>query len=152
MTDLSNQKRLAAAILKVGQTRVWIDPSKLEDVATAITREDIRGLIEQGVITRRAVIGISRGRARARDAKRARGHCKGQGRRRGAKGARTPRKELWMKRIRAQRKLLKGLREEKEITPHTYRTLYRKAKGGEFRNVAHLKSFIAYSAAQKKEV
>lgn len=152
MVDLANQKRLASAILKVGQTRVWMDPSKLEDISTAITREDIRGLIEAGTIKRRAVVGISRGRARARDAKRAKGHGKGHGSRRGAKGARTPKKETWMKRIRAQRKLLKSLRESKELTPHTYRTLYRKAKGGEFRNVAHLKSYIAYAAAQKKEV
>ena len=56
-----------------------------------------------------------------------------------------------MKRIRAQRKLLKDLRDKKEMDPATYRKFYRKAKGGEFRNVAHLKSSIAY-ATQKKEV
>jgi large subunit ribosomal protein L19e len=150
MTDLTNQKRLAAALLKVGQTRVWMDPERLADIATAITRDDIRGLIEQGVIKRKAVIGISRGRARIRDAKREKGHRKGHGSRRGAAGARTPRKELWMKRIRAQRKLLKGLRAEKSITPTIYRRLYRKAKGGEFRNVSHLKSYIAYAGTQKK--
>ncbi len=152
MADLLNQKRLAAVILKVGQTRVWMDPERVEDIATAITREDIRGLIEEGVITRRAVVGISRGRARARDLKRAKGHQKGHGSRRGAAGARTPKKEQWMKRIRAQRKLLKGLRDNKEMEPGTYRKFYRKAKGGEYRNVAHLKSSIAYTAAQKKEV
>lgn len=151
MTDLANQKRLAAEILNVGQTRVWMDPERLADIATAITREDIRGLIEEGVIKRRAVVGISRGRARARDLKRAKGHRKGHGSRRGAAGARTPKKEQWMKRIRAQRKLLKSMRDNKEMTPAAYRKFYRKAKGGEFRNVAHLKSSIAY-ATQKKEV
>jgi large subunit ribosomal protein L19e len=152
MADLLNQKRLASQLLKVGQTRVWMDPERVEDIATAITREDIRGLIEEGVIKRRAVVGISRGRARARDLKRAKGHRKGHGSRRGAAGARTPKKEQWMKRIRAQRKLLKGLRDNKEMEPGTYRKFYRKAKGGEYRNVAHLKSSIAYAAAQKKEV
>ena len=152
MADLLNQKRLAAELLKVGQTRVWMDPERVEDIASAITREDIRGLIEEGVIKRRAVVGISRGRARARDLKKARGHRKGHGRRRGAAGARTPKKEQWMKRIRAQRKLLKSLRDNKEMEPGTYRKFYRKAKGGEYRNVAHLKSSIAYAAAQKKEV
>ncbi len=151
MADLANQKRLAAELLAVGQTRVWMDPERLEDIATAITREDIRGLIEEGVIKRRAVVGISRGRARARDAKRAYGHLKGHGSRRGAAGARAPKKEQWMKRIRAQRKLLKDLRDKKEIDPAAYRKLYRKAKGGEYRNVAHLKSSIAYAAAQKKK-
>lgn len=147
MADLANQKRLAAALLKVGGTRVWMDPEKLEDIATAITREDIRGLIEQGIVKRRPKVGISRGRARARDIKRAKGHRKGHGSRRGAAGARSPTKEQWMRKIRAQRKVLKEMREEKTIDAHNYRILYRKAKGGEFRNVAHLKSYIAY---QKK--
>jgi large subunit ribosomal protein L19e len=147
MADLANQKRLASKILKVGVTRVWMDPERLEDIATAITREDIRGLVEEGVVKRRAVIGISRGRARARDIKRAKGHRKGHGSRRGAKYARTPKKESWMRKIRAQRKVLKTMRDEKTIDAHAYRTLYLKAKGGEFRNVAHLKSYIAY---QKK--
>lgn len=147
MADLSNQKRLAAALLKVGGTRVWMDPEKLEDIATAITREDIRGLIEEGVVKRRPKIGISRGRARARDIKRAKGHRKGHGSRRGAAGARAPKKEQWMRKIRAQRKVLKEMRDEKTIDAHNYRILYLKAKGGEFRNIAHLKSYIAY---QKK--
>lgn len=148
MADLANQKRLAASILKVGVTRVWMDPEKLEDIATAITREDLRKLIEEGVVKRRAVVGISRGRARARDIKRAKGHGKGHGSRKGAAGARAPRKEQWMRKIRAQRKVLKAMRDdEKTIDAHTYRILYRKAKGGEFRNISHLKSYIAY---QKK--
>lgn len=147
MADLANQKRLAASILKVGLTRVWMDPEKLEDIATAITREDLRKLVEEGVVKRRAVIGISRGRARARDIKRAKGHRKGHGSRKGAVGARAPRKEQWMRKIRAQRKVLKAMRDEKTIDAHAYRILYRKAKGGEFRNIAHLKSYIAY---QKK--
>jgi large subunit ribosomal protein L19e len=129
-----------------------MDPARATDIATAITREDIRGLITEGIIKRKAVVGISRGRARARDLKRAKGHRKGHGSRRGATGARTPKKEQWMKRIRAQRKLLKGLRDSKEIAPGAYRKLYRKAKGGEFRNVAHLKSYISYAATQKKGV
>jgi large subunit ribosomal protein L19e len=148
MADLANQKRLAADILKVGVTRVWMDPEKLEDIATAITHEDLRKLVEEGVIKRKAVVGISRGRARARDIKRAKGHRKGQGSRKGAAGARAPKKERWMNKIRAQRKVLKAMRdEEKTIDAHTYRILYRKAKGGEFRNISHLKSYIAY---QKK--
>jgi large subunit ribosomal protein L19e len=147
MADLANQKRLAADLLKVGVTRVWMDPDRLEDIATAITREDLRKLIEEGVIRRRAIVGISRGRARERAAKRAKGHRKGPGSREGAAGARSPKKERWMRRIRAQRRVLRAMRDEKAIDAHTYRILYRKAKGGEFRNVAHLKSYIAY---QKK--
>ena len=46
MSDLSLQKRLAAEILGVGESRIWIDPNRIEDVADAITREEIRGLIK----------------------------------------------------------------------------------------------------------
>ncbi len=138
--DLSNQRRMAADVLGVGSERVWMDAEKAEEISTAITRKDIRGLISTGVIKRRAQKGISRGRTRAKDKKRAYGHRKGHGSRRGAKGARMPGKERWMKRIRAIRKRLKTLREEGAIDASIYRELYGKATSGEFRDVSHLDS------------
>lgn len=149
--DLANQKRLASKVLGVGETRVWINSEKLEDVSKAITREDIRGLIEQGVIKRKPVTGISRGRAKERAAKRAKGHRKGHGSRKGAKGARSPKKEQWMKRIRALRKRLKNLRDEGKISSNAYRKLYLKAKGGEFRSVAHLNAHLKAQGLFKEE-
>ena len=47
-----------------------------------------------------------------------------------------------MSKIRAQRRALKELREEGEITPSQYRYFYRKAKGGSYRSISHLKSNI----------
>ncbi|MEM3754375.1 MAG: 50S ribosomal protein L19e, partial [Candidatus Bathyarchaeia archaeon] len=44
------QKRLAASIAKVGIDRVWIDPEKIEKVESAITRDEIKKLIHEGVI------------------------------------------------------------------------------------------------------
>jgi large subunit ribosomal protein L19e len=43
-----------------------------------------------------------------------------------------------MRRIRAQRDLLKELRESKKIPVKVYREYYRRAKGGMFRSRAHL--------------
>lgn len=142
MTDLANQKRIAAKVLKIGVHRVWIDPEASEQVAVAITRADIRGLVEEGVIKARAIKGVSRGRARARDEKRKYGHRKGHGRRKGAKYARTPKKESWMKKIRALRSRLKELRADGTLDKSNYCKLYRKAKGGEFRSRAHLNSVL----------
>ncbi len=142
MTDLANQKRIAAKVLKIGVHRVWIDPEASEQVAVAITRADIRGLVEEGFIKARAVKGVSRGRARARDEKRKYGHRKGHGRRKGAKYARTPKKESWMKKIRALRSRLKELRADGTLDKSNYCKLYRKAKGGEFRSRAHLNSVL----------
>ena len=38
MTDLRNQKRLAADIMGCGKDRVWLDPEAQDEVADAITR------------------------------------------------------------------------------------------------------------------
>ena len=61
---LSTQKRLAADVLKVGMSRVWIDPDFEDEVSLAITRDDIRRLIDEGAIQKKRTIGVSRGRAR----------------------------------------------------------------------------------------
>ncbi|HJJ26835.1 MAG TPA: 50S ribosomal protein L19e [Methanocorpusculum sp.] len=142
MTNLSAQRKLAAKILDCGENRVWIDPEKAADVQNAMSREDVRGLIESGAISTHQKKGISRGRVRARMAKRSYGHGKGAGKRSGAKGARTPSKEQWIKKIRAQRRELRAQRDAGTITPTEYRVLYRRAAGGQFRNVAHLKTQI----------
>ncbi len=138
MTGLSNQKRLAAVALGVGTSRIWIDPEKSADVANAITREDIRGLIKDGTIKSKQPQGVSRTRARITDAKRRQGHRTGHGSRKGAKRARTPKKALWMSKIRAQRRALRTLRDEGALDRSTYRRMYRKAKGGEYRTVSVL--------------
>ena len=142
MTDLSAQRKLAAKVLDCGVNRVWIDPEKADDVQNAMSREDIRELIRSGAISTHQKKGISRGRVRARTAKRSYGHGKGQGKRSGSKGARTPSKEQWIKKIRAQRRELRAQRDAGSITPTEYRRLYRRAAGGQFRNVAHLKTQV----------
>ena len=142
MTDLAKQKRIAAEVMKIGKGRVWIDPEATEDVSLAITREDVRGLIEEGVIKKKQKKGVSRGRARERTMKKALGRRKGQGSRKGAKGARRGKKRLWITKIRGLRRRLKELRDGEQIDRTTYRKLYNKAKAGEIRNIAHLNELI----------
>ena len=142
MTDLSAQKKLAAKVLDVGQNSLWLDPDRQVDIAEAITREDIRELIEQGAIQADEPDGNSRGRARERQEKRSYGHQKGPGSRRGKAGARQGEKESWQSRIRAQRKHLRDLRDGGDIDATTYRDLYDKAGGGEFDSVADLERYI----------
>ena len=62
--DLKNQRRLAAEILACGENRIWIDPTRMEEVGEAITRSDIRKLISSKAIKARQKKGVSRGRAR----------------------------------------------------------------------------------------
>lgn len=140
MSDLKNQKRIAAAVLKCGVHRVRIDPERSTDIENAISRDDIRSLIEEGAISARPVKGVSRGRARIMAEKRSYGHRKGSGRRKGAIGARNPRKRQWIRKIRAIRRELRELRADGTIDSHVYRVMYRKSAGGQFRSVAHMKA------------
>ena len=140
--DLRLQRRIAAEILKCGKNRIWIDPNALEEISTAATKEDVRKLIEDGVIKKKPIKGISRARIKKRKMQRKKGRRRGHGSRKGKKGARMPSKELWMLRIRAIRRRLRYLRDTGVIDRRTYRMLYRKAKGGEFRSVSHLNAFI----------
>lgn len=142
MTDLTAQKRLAADVLDVGQNRVWLDPDAQGDIAEAITRDEIRELVDDGRIQAADAKGNSRGRARERNAKRAYGHQNGQGKRRGKKGARQDEKDEWQNKIRAQRRKLRELRDKGELSPTQYRELYKKAGGGEFRSVRYLLNYI----------
>lgn len=140
MSDVASQKRIAAAILKCGVNRVWFDPARISDIENAISREDLRGLVTDGAIKARQKKGVSRGRARARIAQRSYGHRKGAGKRKGAAGARNPSKTAWVQKIRAIRKVLVELRDAGTIDRHLYRLVYRKAAGGQFRSVAHMKA------------
>jgi len=139
---LDKKKKLAADILGIGVNRVWVDPTRSVDVSSAITREDIRGLIKQDVFKTKPQIGISRGRFRVRALKRKVGRRGGPGTRKGASGARTPKKANWIKTVRPLRLKLKELRKEGSLGPGEYRKLYLMVKGGSFKSKAHLVSHL----------
>ena len=140
MTDLQNQRRMAAIILKCGKNRLWMDPDRTEEIAKAVTRKDVKILVNGGAIKSKQIQGISRGRNRYQQKQKAKGRQKGHGSRKGAKYARFPRKQRWIRTIRPIRSCLRGLRDESVINRSIYRRYYRKSKGGEFRSKSHLKS------------
>jgi len=140
--NLSNQRRLAAEILDVGQNRIWIDPEKTDEAETAITRSEIRKLIKDGVIKALPLRATSRVRARELAEKKRAGKRIGQGTKKGKKFSVVPEKIRWMSRIRALRRKLGEMRRKRIITVNTYRGLYKKAKGGEFRSIAELERHI----------
>lgn len=142
MTNLRAQRRLAADVLDIGKNRVWFDPGEQAEIAEAITREQIQDLVDVGIIQAKEARGNSRGRARERNKKRAYGHRKGPGSRRGKAGARQNTSDSWRNSIRAQRQQLRELRDSGELAPAEYRDLYRKAAGGEFRSVRYMLTYI----------
>ena len=140
--NLTPQKKIAAKILNTGVKRVWIDPDVEEDLSLALTRDDIRKLIADKIIRKKPIKGVSRGRARTISNQKRQGQRRGHGSRKGKKGARQPSKRLWIAKVRAQRRYLRGLRDYERITPAQYRTLYAKVKGNSYRSVGHLKNTI----------
>ena len=148
--NLTNQRRLAAAVLEVGLNRIWIDPEKIEDVEGAITRNEIKKLIKEGTIKALPVKNTSRGRARVLANKKRTGRRIGAGTKKGTKYSVVSEKTLWMNRIRALRKKLTELRDQRVITVNTYRQLYMKAKGGEFRSLAELDRHITEQKLRRR--
>lgn len=144
------QRRIAAEILKCGENRIWIDPERIEDVKSAITREDIKRLIKEGIIKKKPVKGQSTYRAKIRHEQRKKGRHRGPGSRKGKKTARMGKKERWIMTIRALRKELRKLKAEKKIDVHTYRRLYIRAKGGQFKNKHQLYLFLEEKGILKR--
>ena len=151
MTDLRNQRRVAATILKCGENRVWMDPDRTEEIAKAVTRDDIKLLIKGKAIVSKQKQGISSGRKHYAMKQKEKGRRRGHGSRKGAKYARLPRKERWINRIRPIRIYLRELRDNKQITPTVYRKYYRRAKGGEFNSKRHLRSHLVTDGTIKEE-
>jgi len=140
--DLKLQKRIAAKILKCSPQRVKFQEGALEEIKEAITRMDIKRLISRGIIYKEQAKGISSVRKKKNKEQKKKGRRKGPGSRKGKKTARMPKKEAWMMRVRAQRKLIKILKQEEYIDAKTYRLLYRKIKGGTFRSKRHVLLYI----------
>ncbi len=132
----SSQKRVAADILKCGMSRVRISSPK--EAADALTRNDIRDLIDSGVIYKIPKAGTTHGYAKATARQKKKGRRSGRGSRKGSAGARAPTKKLWMIKVRAQRRLLRELIEKQQVTKDNYRQVYYWIKGGMFRSRQHL--------------
>merc|ERR1712127_114465 len=134
MAFLRLQKRLAAAVLKCGKGRVWIDPNECSEVALANSRKNIRKLYHDGLIMKRQVHIHSRSRCKRMHEAKRKGRHAGTGKRKGTRNARMPSKVLYMRRQRVLRRLLKKYREAKKITKDICHHFYIAAKGNQFKN------------------
>ena len=122
----------------IGLSRVKI--SQPEKATKVMTKDDVRELIKEKVIVKKRVIGTSSVRAHYIRQQKKKGLRRGSGRRRGTAKARTYKKGDWMRKIRAIRRTLKGLKSS--LKPGAYRKLYNMAKGGYFRDKAHLRTYV----------
>lgn len=140
--NLKLQKRIAADVLKVSYKRVWFDQTRLEEIKEAITKEDIRSLVATGVVREKPAKSNSRVRARKTATQKRKGLRRGQGSRKGRATARLPSKQVWMAKVRVQRKFVRELLDQKVIAKPTYNDFYRKVKGNFFRSRRHIKLYM----------
>jgi large subunit ribosomal protein L19e len=135
MGGLLLQKRLAADILKVGQSRIVMDPEYLEDIKNAITRRDIKKMISKDYIkVRRSKIKMPDLYPKKKK--------RGPGSKKGSSQAKLTKKEKWMHTVRPLRRMLKELRDKGGLDTRTYRKTYLILKSGMFRNRSHLKLYL----------
>ncbi len=149
--DYRLQRRLAAEILGVGESRIWIspDPEHAEEIMEATTKKDVEALIKRGLIRVLPKKGNSH-RWLERRAQRRKGRRRGPGKRKGAATARRDPKEDWIARIRRMRRYLRWLRDHGVIDRRTYRQYYRLAKGGAFRSLADLRRHMVEAGVLKE--
>ena len=149
--DYRLQRRLAAELLGVGESRIWIspDPEHEEEISQAVTKKDVEALIKRGLIKVKPKKGNAH-RWLERRRQRAKGRRRGPGRRKGPATARRDPKEEWVHRIRRMRRYLRWLRDHGMLDRRTYRRLYRLAKGGMFRNLTALRRYIEENNLLKK--
>jgi large subunit ribosomal protein L19e len=140
--SLKSQRRLAAEILKVGESRVWIDPERIDYVEAAITREEIRKLIHEKVVRPLPEKGVSRARARVLKEKRKKGLRRGLGGKSGSARSKISKKQAWMNQIRPLRQRLSELKDSRAITETVYRKLYDMSESGVFESKADLERYI----------
>ena len=94
-------------------------------------------------------MGTSRGRAHTKKAqKNKRGTT--QGSKQGTKGARVGKKEVYVAKVRALRRLLKIAKDRKELTNPEFWILYKKVGGNTIRNKAHLRTLMEEMISKRK--
>ncbi len=137
MKKLDKRKELASKVLKVGKNKIHFDSDKLPEIREAITKQDIRDLFAEGIIS----IKPTRGKKTIKKRKTRRGPGK-------VKRKVKTKKQDYVKITRKLRGYIKELKKHETINNELYRGLRKKIKAKAFKTKAHLKEYIVEALKQ----
>ncbi len=143
--NLSNKRTLAAKALKVGKNRVVFNSEGISEIKEAITKQDIKDLVREGIISIKPV----KGRKKVKKRKTKRGYGK-------IKKKVNKRKQEYVKITRKLRKYIMELRNKGEIERELYWDLRKKIKMRNFKSRANLREYLGslkeLGVVEKKKV
>ena len=129
--------------MKVGESRVWLDPAQKKDIETAITAADIRKLIQKGYAKKLP--------SPVKMPKEKSGRRRKSGSKRGAKHSIVSSKRKWILTVRPLRRMLKELKASRQLSNEDFKHLYKLVKGGTFRSRSHLRIYLDQHGLVKKK-
>jgi len=129
-------RELASKITGAGKSRIYIDPNYYDRLSTVISREEVRKLIEDGIIKIKPKRGQTYRYEKIRKKKERRGPGSKKGKREKKK------KEEYVERVRGLRKFLRYLYDKGAMDAQTYRKLRLLIKSGTIRTKARIKSYL----------
>ncbi len=129
--NLTKKKELASKALRVGKNRLIFKMENLSEIKEAITRQDIRSLHSEGIISIKPV----KGRRKVVRRKTRRGPGK-------IKKKINKRKQVYVKITRKLRKYVMELRNRGVLDRELYWSLRKKIRMRDFRSKASLKDYL----------
>lgn len=135
---LDKKKQLAARALGVGKGRICFRVENLAEIKEAITKQDIKDLIAQGIITIKEAKG--RKRIKRRKTRRKEGKIK--------KKIKT-RKQEYVKLTKRLRRYIKEAERQGKIDKEKYQELRKKIKAKIFKSAAQLKDNLKEVGVKK---
>jgi large subunit ribosomal protein L19e len=125
-------KRAAASLMGRGETSIRIKEGSVADAEKAITTEDVRDMIKKGLvyaIAKKRNLSLN---GKSNEKQKRKGRRMGAGKRKGTIKARAG--VPYKQRVRAQRRLLARLKDDKALNNEQFKMLYALVKGGTFSN------------------
>lgn len=136
--NLRSKKQLAAKTFGVGKARIIFVNERIEEIKEAITKQDMRNLLQDGAI----IIKEIKGRSKNLPKKKKRGFSKIR------KNVNT-RKKDYVILTRKLRKLIADRKQKGEIKEEEIKKLRKKIRNKMFKSKAHLKEYMGGIESEK---